>query len=238
MKNIILNYLPPASLEHPSAGLSILKAFLQENGLNSKIIYWNILTNGLLSGFKRDHNSNTDLEIIPFLSLLLDKYKDKNLENSIKAILFSKSESNGLIEKNLSDDLLDHLKSSLTSIIDLELEKIESKETILFGFSSKFNQWIPASVLSSITKAKFPTIKTVIGGFSSKDEALAVMNICDSFDFAIWGEGEYPLLELSKQILLKEEAYDNISRLIYRKENEISIALQRTNKYLDFGNIL
>lgn len=238
MKKIILNCLPPASIEYPSPGLSILKSFLLKNGFETRIIYWNILTHDLLTGFKRDPYQDSAFGLLPFLSLLIGENNDESFNNRIKAKLFSKCDSPEILEKIKSNIILEEFKNKLYSLITSEYEKINPDETLLVGFTSRFGQWIPATILSSILKSRFKNIKTVIGGFSNKSEAISVIKGFNCFDFAIWGEGEYPLVDLCNQLLSGCENYDNISRLIYRKENDICISKQKSGKYLSFDQIL
>jgi radical SAM superfamily enzyme YgiQ (UPF0313 family) len=104
------------------------------------------------------------------------------------------------------------------------------------GFTSKFHQWIPAMVVSKAMKQKSPNTKIVIGGFGSKEAALEAMKMNPHFDFATWGEGEYPLLELSKQLKEGTNDFDNVARLFYRKEDEIILSTTNRSDYLDFYN--
>lgn len=238
MKKIILNSLPPASIEYPSAGLSILKSFLLKNGFETRIIYWNILTYDLLNGFKRDPNQDSAFGLLPFLSLLIDEYNDESFNNRIKAKLFSKTNSPEILEKIRSNIIFDEFKTNLFSTINREFEQINPDETLLVGFTSKYGQWIPASITASILKSRFKNIKTVIGGFSNKSEANSVIKGCSNFDFAIWGEGEYPLVDLCNQLLSGCEKFNNISRLIYKKDNELFFSQQNTGKYLNFEETL
>ena len=54
-------------------------------------------------------------------------------------------------------------------------------------------------ILAEEIKNIAPEVKIIVGGFGNEKVALEAIDICKYFDFVTWGEGEYPLLELTKQ---------------------------------------
>jgi hypothetical protein len=229
MQEITLNYLPPADVYTPSASLSILKSFMLNKGFDARVKYWNFLFNPILP--LADENEETSEVILPFISIINDWHQNKK-GNLHCAELLAKA-------LNKTDNIKEQLKKSkndIHQIIDTEVNKIDFENTLLLGFTSKFHQWIPAMVVSKAMKQKSPNTKIVIGGFGSKEAALEAMKMNPHFDFATWGEGEYPLLELSKQLKEGTNDFDNVARLFYRKEDEIILSTTNRSDYLDFYN--
>jgi radical SAM superfamily enzyme YgiQ (UPF0313 family) len=125
------------------------------------------------------------------------------------------------------------LKNDLLQLIDATLDKIKIERVILFGLSSKFYQWLPGLILAEKLHDRFPGVKTLIGGFGNKDEAVEVLKIGKHYDLAIWGEGEYPLLALSNILAEGGDRFDSVPQLIFRHEDGLKTTNRRGN-YLDF----
>jgi radical SAM superfamily enzyme YgiQ (UPF0313 family) len=62
------------------------------------------------------------------------------------------------------------------------------------------------------------------------------MSTCDQFDFAIWGEGEYPLLELCRVIDGQTENVASIPRLIFRKDGSLLSSRTETGRFYDMNS--
>ncbi len=233
---IVFHYLPPAVVEIPSPAFSILKSFLIRNGYEVEVIYWNILLNDLFVSifddyfnFKNEYSEYDNLKLIPFLSFISDRFQDECSTNRITAYLervFPKYR----FQPGGCSRILEELKHNFLQIVDSVLENKPLDDVVLFGFSSKFYQWIPGMVLVEQLKARFPQVKTVVGGFGNKEVAFAVLKICQQYDFAIWGEGEYPLLQLSEVLREGSGDYNRVPRLIFR----MGSALKWTHESSDY----
>ncbi len=229
MQEIILNYLPPADVYTPSASLSILKSFMLNKGFDTKVKYWNFLFNPVLP--LANENEETSEVILPFISIINDWHKNEKGNIRCEKLL-----AKALNTKNNIKEQLEKAKNSIHQIIDTEVNKADYKNILLLGFTSKFHQWIPAMVVSKAIKQKSPSTKIVIGGFGSKEAALEAMKMNPHFDFATWGEGEYPLLELATQLKEGTNNFDNVARLFYREQDEIKLSTTNRSNYLDFHN--
>ncbi len=234
-KKVLLNCLPPANIEFPSPSLSILQGYLDEYGFNSEIIYWNLLTYDVLSGYSRNPHQEINFELIPFISLLLEYGKDDQYIHKINSLLHSKVNSPFILDNFKSGSLINEIKKKLLSIIESKLNQIKEEEILLFGFTSKFQQWIPASILASIFKEKYSSVKTIIGGFSNHKECIACLKLFPQFDFGVWGEGENPLKELCSQLINGDVDVDSIPRIISRRNGHLIHSTNRQEKYLPFG---
>jgi radical SAM superfamily enzyme YgiQ (UPF0313 family) len=231
MKKILLNYLPPSDVYTPSASLSILKSFMLSNGFDTEVKYWNFLFAEVLA---LENCDETEAVTLPFISILNDQNNNSTGNNRAISLLQKMLPAPKGNSNNYYRNLLHKTKSHIYDIIHKELKKIDFSETLLFGISSKFHQWIPGMILSEEIKKISPGTKIIVGGFGSKEAALEVMKINKYFDFATWGEGEYPLLELSKQLQDETNNFGLVPRLVYRNQNSISLSPLTQSNYLDF----
>jgi radical SAM superfamily enzyme YgiQ (UPF0313 family) len=233
MRKILLNWLPPASIDSPSPALSILKSFLEVNHFKVEIKYWNILFHDLMTKYI---DSNFEfISLIPFLSVLGHNYSDEVVKSRLTLFLQKEKPHFKITGKEHFNDYLLKLSNDVLFKIKNEIQNIRN-EYMLFGFSSKFYQWIPAQIVADFLKNCFPATKLVIGGFTNRYEAFAFMKLHSIFDFAIWGEGEYPLLDLCNNLANGLTDFKNIPGLIYREDNKLNITDNNGKKYLDFNN--
>lgn len=115
------------------------------------------------------------------------------------------------------------------------MDKIDFSDVRLFGISSKFYQWIPGTILAEEIKKRDPLSKIVIGGFGNQQSATAALNQSDNFDYAIWGEGEYPLLELYNALSDEVEKIKIHPRVISKLDPKSIHNNGTSDKYLDFS---
>jgi radical SAM superfamily enzyme YgiQ (UPF0313 family) len=231
---IIFNHLPPARIDQPSSSFSILQHFLRTKGYDSKVIYWNIRFSQTMIYYGISHDYFRNL--IPFLALLAEEFKDFKIKNLIVSYLqtikpFYKTKPS--FYTNSIDDIINQTRK----VIETELTK-EENEADLYGISTLFLQWIPGRLLAKMIKQKYPFSKIVIGGLSSRNAAIAMLKKVPEFDYAIWGEGEYPLLDLCRHIENKSVKLNDIQRLVYRSENEIVATKPMKWEYIDFNNYI
>ncbi|MCG8411397.1 MAG: radical SAM protein [Bacteroidales bacterium] len=233
--NIVFNYLPPAQINLPSSALSSLKSYIEDNGFPSKIIYWNIHFSYLMIDYLIEYNKNNELlYLIPFLNYL-NKNSDLNSNIKIQIILKRISISKKVIINQYDKKFLNKLNEEVDKIIDTELSNIDHTKVILYAFSSKFFQWIPALIISQKIKKINPSAKIVIGGFSTKEEAIEVLRIGTNFDFSVWGEGELSLLEITKH-LNTQLNINEIPQVAYRIGDKIHANSIKSNHHYNFNN--
>lgn len=230
---ILLNYLPPARVEIASAGLSALKGFLEENQVESSIIYWNILFHEIL----QDYESSADITLSPFMFFLAEDTNDCVAKNRILAYLQKNIPFYKFKSKDDYKDLICSWKERISKMMEEKLKEINFNEVALFGITAKHYQWIPGIVLSRYVKQIHPKTKIVIGGADDKNFAESLLKLSGCFDFAIWGEGEYPLLSLFTQITSGENNLANVPNLLYRKNGQIISSTARTNSSTDLDKI-
>ncbi len=210
---VILNALPPARLDTPSAALSVLKAFLGHHQIQTDIIYWNLLLDRMLPSFERDSDT-THLELLPYLYLIAEQYQDDIARSKANAVI--KARLPWRDKLNRHSDYWAGARGRLEAVVRQQLAAYDASEPLLFGIPCKYEQWIPGMVLARLIKQTFPKARIVLGGLRNRDKAEALMAVCDRFDFAIWGEGEYPLLALWRTLASGTEAFNAVPRLLYR----------------------
>ena len=217
MCDILLNCLPPYRISFPNPSLSILKKFLGEQNIKVNIKYWNIELNSIYRKYLNFDKASDEVLISPItaINLINDKKTFQKNETFLygfrKDIHLSISQFNN-VYNNLIKELKDYI------LKEFKNQPLQSAK--LFGISFKYNQWIPGLVISKILKEIEPDINIVIGGIDDKQTALLILENFDCFDYAIWGEGEYPLLNLYKTIDSKTFDFKNVPQLVYKHQNE------------------
>jgi radical SAM superfamily enzyme YgiQ (UPF0313 family) len=232
---ILLNCLPPAEVHNPSISLSILKKFMENRGFKTEIKYWNFSLS-VMSDYI--DSEDTEIRILPFLSILNDRAKNIKGNNRIISLLQQLQPSFKINNPNYYSEFLEEKKEEIYKIIQQEIKKIDFSEISLFGISAKYNQWIPGMILAEEIKKIAPEVKIIVGGFGNDNVAREAMTLCSNFDFVTWGEGEYPLLELTEQLKKETPDFNIVPRLIYREAEALQQSPINKSKYLDFENYI
>ena len=246
--NILLNCLPPTNLYMPAIGCEVLKSYIDTKlGTKTEIIYWNHIFQDLYrdsDGQSNQFQPQNDLQqIFPFLGILAEQDGNNKIRDQI---LFRMQEAapsfktmGGKYYKKKYFELL----AKTRKIIKRQLEKLLKEELLFFGISAKFDAWIPAMLLAHSAKQIRPDIKIVLGGIEEPDAAQALFNICQDFDYAIWGEGEIPRKMLIEDLMSEDNNLKSIPRFLFRnlkKEsfNKDCSKTESINSYLNLTNYL
>ncbi len=232
---ILLACLPPVDINSPSISLSILKKFMVVNGYKTEIKYWNFLLS-VMSDYVDTEDS--EIRLLPFLSILNDRDENKVGNSRIISLLQKLHPEYKANNPDYYSELLQNKKEKIFEVIHKVINEIDFSEVLLLGISAKYNQWIPGMILAEEIKKIAPHVKIVVGGFGNKEVAHEAMKICSHFDFANWGEGEYPLLELSEQLKNSTLDFKSVPRLIYRENEELIQSSTNKSNYLDFNNYI
>ncbi|MBU0766036.1 MAG: radical SAM protein [Bacteroidetes bacterium] len=237
-KDIMLNFLPPGTVYYPSPSFSILKSFMEKNGYRTGIKYWNFLLNDLVSETLDQEIGDIEAKLMPFYGIIADMNDDTDAREKIIAYLHREKPAMIVNGRNSYFEYLEVLKEKALNIIKTELDKTDFSNILLYGVSYKLYQLIPAIVLAKAVKERSPGTKIVIGGIGSRAVAVEIMERCRHFDYAIWGEGEYPLLELAEHLSAGKNGIENIARLAYRNNGSIKTVERGKSRYLDFDNYI
>lgn len=230
MKKIILNCVPPFGTNIPSPPLSILKSWLTKYGINSSIIYWNLLLSKLQHDFVWNNPKimDTSNNLALYINYIIFKSKKSVLQESFKQVLQGYSPQ--YCNDNYYYNHMQKFAERMDEAIDIKLSKINIYDTLLWGFSIKMDGWIAASIIADKIKKIAPEIPIVIGGINTKKNAQVFLDNFSQFDIAVWGEGEEPLIQLAKTIESGEKDYSNTNNIAYRDKGSISFS-QKRNKY-------
>ena len=234
---IILNCFPPVLTTQPSPALSILKSFMLVRGYHVDIKYWNHFLLDFQIRYLGNivYTKDTNTALLPFINYIWVQSR-KRLDNSnIKNMLLSMNP----LWYNLGFDYVENrmreYASEFEQIITSEILKMNLDKCQIFGITTKFYQWICGGIIAQKVKELFPEIKIVAGGFGTSDEALAMMSNFEYYDFAIWGEGEYPLLHFCDA--LETSSNTETPNLIYRNRDGIPHISQSIKKdYFDLSS--
>lgn len=224
--------LPPSLIAIPSPSFSVLKSYLLESGIKSNIIYANHYIEKEIDFFKEEGLNGIE-SFLPFLYLNKNNSKNKEYLNIYFKSFFPDL---FLTDRTLSNEVLNDLICKCDEIINNIIDEIRISNVKIIGFTSKFNQWIPAIVVAQYIKLKFPHIKIVIGGWSSSQAAYDFLSINSEFDYSIWGEGEIPLLQLVRHVIDNNCTIDKIPRLVYRVNGQLTKGISgNINTYVNFN---
>lgn len=230
---ILLNCLPPADIHTPSISLSILKKFMEENGIETKIKYWNFILSPML---EYSDSEDTEVRLLPFLSILNDRNNNEKGNKRILSFLQKLQAKFKTYGPDYYSEFLNKMKSDILLTIEKELKNIDFSNIQIFGITAKYNQWIPGVLLAESVKKIAPHVKVLVGGFGNAKVAREAMQICSYFDMATWGEGEYPLLQLNAELGKETPDYSVIPRFMYRYNGDLKKSLSNKSEYLDFEN--
>jgi len=233
MTKVILNALPPARIDTPSAALSILKAFLLHHGIETGIVYWNLRLDRLMPA----SGKNTDMihyDLLPYLYRISEEYDDGVSKAKANAEMKSLFPFRDL--RNDNSDYFGDVKNILDEMISRELSTCSDPGQLLFGISCKYEQWVSGIVLATWIKKNLPGSRIVIGGLRNREKAESLLKICRAFDYAIWGEGEYPLLELCRAIDGGTGDFHSVPRLVFRKGDVLQSSDTDASEFFDMNS--
>jgi radical SAM superfamily enzyme YgiQ (UPF0313 family) len=214
MDTIILNWLPPADTRSPSFCLSVLKSFMKRHGFNVEIIYWNLLFKAI--------PGTEEIPFAPIVPFLIEwNYRRGNSQSRIREILPS-VDPTLYTDRRLFDSFVEQIHENVNGIIDSVLQAyIHRQEILLWGFSSKYYQWIPAAVVAESIKTLSPEATVVLGGMGAQSETDTLLRVCSVFDIGIWGEGEIPLQALCSRLRQDDPALESLPNVVFNDKGVV-----------------
>ncbi len=205
---MILHCTPPNELYIPNPALGYLKGFLEAKGIHIKTVYWNLILWRRIQEFQKGFECYAEnTRFFPVLSalyvarhLLTDSYDTVTPLDFLYSSAFGKEELSELVE-SIKDDIIQYIK------------KNNLHQSDIAGFTLKTLQWPMSAYIIRWLKKLNPAITIVIGGIISRSQGIAFMKMIDA-DYAIWGEGEYPLWHLVTA-LREDTSLKELPNLIY-----------------------
>jgi radical SAM superfamily enzyme YgiQ (UPF0313 family) len=236
--NILLNCFPPAFTMRPNPALSILKSFMVAQDYQVEIKYWNLALDNFKKNFfdyKAGYFGDDRMGLFPFINYIWVKSGQHLANCSMKQMLLSLNPRWYNLEADYVENKMEQYANELEQIIENEIAKMNLEKYQVFGITTKFHQWICGGIIAQKVKELYPKIKIVVGGFGTSDEALALMNNFDYYDFAIWGEGEYPLLYLCEK--MDSLSFAEVPCLIYRDKSGVpQISMLKKREYFNLNS--
>jgi radical SAM superfamily enzyme YgiQ (UPF0313 family) len=222
---MMLHCAPPYRYDHPNAALGYLKGFLEAKGIPVKNVYWNlILYKEIMNWEERmagSHPIFMKLDAFYTTATFVSKHLLAGPRTSAKTP-FDTFFSSFLTEEEVSE-----LITSVKNKIDQYIKEHNLHKAQCAGFTFKSQQWLMNSYIMSRLKEMNPDIPIVIGGITNEAQGRKFMNVFPLVDFAIWGEGEYPLFHLVES-LEDGTPLEKVPQLIYR-DTEIVSTYQGSN---------
>ncbi len=230
-------------VESPSPAMSVLKRFLQINNFDTNIIYWNLKMLELQKEFTW-WALPTMKECEVYSTLLFNNYlavraNDRIAIAKIKSVLMSLKPQYIDVDSQFFGKHMDLFADKLDKFIDDELSKINFNTVLLFGISMSLYQWLCGSIIAHKIKLISPQTPIVIGGIGTRDSAVSFLRNFPQFDIAIWGEGEYNLVDIAKLIDNTDHCnirIDSIPNVAYRNNNLILTTNFKDKLYADLND--
>lgn len=241
MKQILFNCLPPCDVHMPSPAYSVLKCFLKQNAIPVKVIYWNLKLYDYIQNFLglRTTISSSDSNILlPFYSFLALENKDTECLNKIiHHIMFLKPQYVVKGVEYIKNELYKE-KDKLEKLIEHILQEINWSNVLYIGFSAQFYQWVGALIIVDRLKKMGINVPVVVGGFGSSKEAVVFLKNFKSFDYALWGEGEFSSLMLAQYLIGSEKNnLSEIPNVAYHKNSTV-VANKRKMQYVSLDKLI
>lgn len=209
-----LHCTPPYNQHIPNPALGYLKGFLQSKGIEVKNVYWNLILGEILSQFHRGLNDYSESK--DFFSLFPSIYLGKQL---LKEDFESSTPLQTLYLSIYSKEEITEMVYTAKDAIDQYIKRHRLHEDIS-GFTLKTFQWLMGLYMMNRLKEMNPDVKIVMGGILTESQAQLLLKLTPSADFAVLGEGEYPLVHLLKA-LKGDGALGDVPSLFYRDGKKI-----------------
>ena len=239
-KRVVLNWMPPAYLAMPSPAMSILKAFLCHNGYRVDIEYWNLRFKQLHLEFVWDSRNIVEenlFNMLLYLNYIAINKNDKKAYGRVKSLL--KAIEPKFIKESSSfyDDHMQLYAQKTDHLLNTIIESYNEDEILYWGFEVNLYQWVCSSIIAEKIKHYFPNAIVVIGGIGTKKVAIEFLRNFRQFDIAMWGEGEYSLLQLSDYISGKIDGQlSDIANIVYRIGTKIETSNSTKREYIDLSS--
>jgi len=214
---MILHCTPPYRQDIPNPALGYLKGFLQSQGISVRNVYWNVVLARTILNFHRSiekYSKETGLSSISGITLFLWRYMYTGAKESVRTPL------DLVFSSVLSKEEIAGEVNTFKNEIDQYIKLSNLHKALLSGFTLKTYQWPIDFYVINRLKEMNPDTMVVIGGITNSEQAQHFLKMFTSADFAIWGEGEYPLVHLVRA--LKEGgSFEEVPHLVYREGDTI-----------------
>jgi len=219
---VILVSLPWTTLTEPSLGLGILKAVLDDAGIDCTVRHLNIFMLRFLKAATYFAIGN----VFALNDFLFSGVLDPDCGSAQRPILRQKAEEllnmsmldraevggvNGAIEA-----LFTLRNETIPRWLDECAERIAAEEPDLVGFTCMFDQTIASAALAKLVKQRLPGATVALGGYAVRQPtADTVLRAFDWIDAICLGDGEPVVVPLARAAAARTDL-DEIPGIVYR----------------------
>jgi radical SAM superfamily enzyme YgiQ (UPF0313 family) len=212
---MMLHCGPPYRPDLANSAIGYLKGFLEVKGIPVKNVYWNLILLQEIQEFNKGMEFPGGSELFTVYAVTTYLWRHLMAEDS-----HDKKPIDPIFSSVLSREELSQLIELARNKIDRYITENNLYKTSIAGFTMKSYQWFLNSHVISRLKELNPDMTIVMGGISDADQGRKFLKIFPQCDFAIWGEGEYPLFYLIES-LEEGEPLEKVPQLIYRDDGNI-----------------
>ncbi len=217
MKRVLLVNMPFVSVKYPSPALSLLKAILQESGVQCDVAYLNILFQASM-GHPEVYEAIADFMIIGetvFGEELFDEQWGQSGRGRLEE-LDGPLLPAGSKRSSIRDTLL-QLRESAGPFLRMCMEKINWDRYPIVGFTSVYSQQVASLALARQIKQQYPDKIVAFGGANCEDEmGQALLRLFPFVDWVFNGEADISFPLAVKQWLDRGEPPKDIPGVFYR----------------------
>jgi radical SAM superfamily enzyme YgiQ (UPF0313 family) len=224
---MILHCVPPHRYDAPYHVLGYLKGFLQAEKIVVTNVYWNLILAKELERFKKRTEHNPEVTLLSSFDITASVWKwlmktTKKIDNLYVDPFFLLASSREELEIR---------GNKIKTTVDEYIKEHNLHKASLSGFTVRTYQWMMSMYIMSRLKKMNPDTKVVILDAVDETQALTFMNLFWEADFAVWGENEYPLLQLVNAVKGDGTPITTIPQLVYR-EGKSMVSTNVHNKQL------
>lgn len=243
--DVLLISMPWSSLAHPSIQLGILKRVLEQDRIKTQVRSYNL---ALMEHFAaQSQNSESRITVSDYVTIAVD-FCTRGLGEWIFAVppfremqdaddqsyydylrASGASEATFLTARRMRDMIPGFLKSCADDILKTAPR--------IIGFTTGFNQTVPALTLSKFLKQLQPSFQIIFGGADCDGPmGAALLHAFPWIDVVVRGEGEAALLETTRA-LLSGEHIKPVQGLCYRREGQAVVVDRGASNKLSMDEV-
>ncbi|MCK4359902.1 MAG: radical SAM protein, partial [Candidatus Cloacimonetes bacterium] len=216
----------PYDPEIPNAAIGYLKGFLEENGIVTKNIYWNLILFEDMQFFtSKLRNSFSEIE------QFLNQSSIYILSKLIKSSTYERTVLDAYLKNIFPEHIISRRLEAIVEKIEAYIDSEKLYDCDVAGFTVNTYQWLSDFTIIKMMKKANPDLKVLIGGLRTSAQAEEFMKVIKDVDYAIWGEGEYPLLDFLRFLNGKKKE-DDVPNFVYRYGNGLKSTYEIDRKIL------
>jgi ribosomal peptide maturation radical SAM protein 1 len=224
--SVLLINLPWPDLTEPNLGLGILRAVLDEEGIQCHVLHLNLFLLEHLRAYSIFALANTFALndflfsgiLDPTVSRKQQQWLRLKTENLLALKLIDYRQYGGL--DGVVQQLLRFRQEVIPAWLIRWADRITSSDTTLIGLTCNFDQTVPSLALAHLVKQRSPDILTVLGGYAVRPPTGdAVLRAFSFIDVVCNGEGEPAITGLARASVGEISLHD-VPNILYRESHK------------------